>query len=286
MIERYEDVIYGRKHGMALTLDVFAPRENRNGLGLVFVVSGGWVSSRELLNDLAARFIEPFVARGYTVFALVIRSRPRFTIPDMIEDVKRGIRFVRHSAKEYSIDAERLGLYGLSAGGHLSLMAALTADDGDESSADEVERISSRVQAVAEFYGPTDFLNYGAVGENAVGRGVLGDLRSAFDFCELDLQTNCYVRITDAARIEEIAREISPIHHLHRNVPPVFIIHGDADARVPLQQSQSFARQAREAGADVELVVVPNGTHGWDDMSGEVNSMINWFDRRLLGKSK
>jgi acetyl esterase/lipase len=281
MISNSTERIYGRKHGMALTLEVLAPGENANGIGIVFVASGGWSSSRALAHDLTPRFIEPLARRGYTVFVVVPRSQPRYTIPDMKEDVQRSIRFVRYHAAEYSINAQRLGLYGLSAGGHLSLLAGLTASAGDANAEDPVERESCAVQAIAEFYGPTDFLNYGAAGKNAVGRGVLGDLKAAFDFCELDPETNTYQRITDTARVEEIARQCSPINHLRAGAPPILIIHGEADLRVPLQQSSSFLEKAQQVGALVELKVVPGQAHGWDDMSGEVESVIDWFEQNL-----
>lgn len=265
---------------MALTLDVFKPRENPNGLGVIFVVSGGWYASRILLCDLASRFMEPLAEHGYTVFAAVPSSKPRFTIPEIKDDVQRAIRFVRHHAAEYSIDAQRLGIYGLSAGGHLSLLAGLTADAGNPDAEDAVERESCAVQAIAEFYAPTDFFNYGGVGESAV-EGLLANFKSAFDFCELDLEANRYHLITDAARVEEIVRQCSPISHLRPDVPPIFIIHGDADAIVPLQQSQLFLEKAKQVGATVELQVVEGRGHGWDDMSSEVAALIDWFDRNL-----
>ena len=76
--DRQEDVIYGRKHGTALTLDVFRPRENANGIGLIWVVSGGWFSSHEAIGPT---LVQPLLDRGYTVFAVVHGSQPKFTIP-------------------------------------------------------------------------------------------------------------------------------------------------------------------------------------------------------------
>ena len=277
MIDCNRDVIYGRKHGLALTLDVHQPRDNGNGIGLVFIASGGWYSGKELADYLTPQFIEPAVLRGYMVFVVVLSSRPRFTIPEMREDVQRAIRFVRYHAKEYSIDASRLGLYGLSAGGHLSLLAALTSDDGDKESEDVYGRESCAVQAIAEFYAPTDFFNYGATGVNAVGQGLLSNFKSAFDFCELDPETNCYLRISDAARVDEIAAWCSPINHLSKDSPPIFIIHGDADEVVPVQQSQAFKERAQQVGASVELGVVPAVGHGWEDMAEEMSQVIEWF---------
>src|SRR3954454_23569185 len=89
---RKEDVIYGRKFGTALTLDVFSPKE-KNGYGLVWAVSGGWVSSHAEINKA---FVEPFTRRGYTVFAVVHGSQPKFAIPEILDDMHRAVRFIRH----------------------------------------------------------------------------------------------------------------------------------------------------------------------------------------------
>lgn len=68
LYQRTEDVVYGRKWGMALTMDVFTPREKANGAGVVFVVSGGWFSSHQAINPT---YLEELLRRGYTVFTVV-----------------------------------------------------------------------------------------------------------------------------------------------------------------------------------------------------------------------
>jgi hypothetical protein len=113
---RTEDVIYGRKAGTALTLDVLTPKKDANGAAVVWVVSGGWFSSHDQTAGLAA-FTSIFVQRGYTVFLVVHCSQPTFTIPDAIADLNRAVRFIRSHAKDYRIDPERIGIGGASAGG-------------------------------------------------------------------------------------------------------------------------------------------------------------------------
>ena len=120
--DRKEDVVYGRKYGTALTMDVFTPRKGAKGVGIIFVVSGGFFSSHEAINPV---FLRPLVDRGYTVFAVVHGSQPRFTVPEIIQDLNRSVRFIRFHARDYRIDPERIGVYGASAGGHL------THDAGD-----------------------------------------------------------------------------------------------------------------------------------------------------------
>ena len=165
-------MIYGRKFGTALTMDVFTPKQDANGLGVILVVSGGWFSSHEAIRPA---FVTPLLERGYTVFAVVHGSQPKFTIPEILQDMNRAVRFIRYHAKDYGIDPDRIGIYGGSAGGHLSLMQGTAGDEGDPKAKDPVDRVSSRVQAVACFFPPTDFLNYGKPGEVALGtRGPAG----------------------------------------------------------------------------------------------------------------
>ena len=275
---RKEDVIYGRKHGMALTLDVFTPKVKPNGLGAIFVVSGGWFSAHE---GISPAFIDPLVRRGYTVFAVVHGSQPRFTIPEAIDDLNRAVRYIRHNAKEYKVDPERLGIYGFSAGGHLSLIQGLSGDEGKLKALDLISRSPSRVKAVAAFFPPTDFLNYGKPGENALGRGILHDFRAAFEFHEYDLMKKIYVPITDEARIVEIGRKISPITHVSKDDPPTLILHGDADKLVPIQQGETLVKALTDVGVEARLVVHKGGAHGWDGIVKDCETVADWFDTHL-----
>src|SRR5687767_5690240 len=214
------DIVYGRKYGVALTMDVFTPKQNPNGAAAVFVVSGGWYSAHEIIEPAAPMFVDELLRRGYTVFAVVHGSQPKFTIPEILQDMNRAVRFIRHHAADYKVDPDRIGVYGGSAGGHLSLMQGLAGDAGDPAAKDPVDQASSRVAAVACFYPPTDFLNYGKPGEIALGRGALKDFKAPFDFQELDPKTRSFVPVTDEQKVLEIGRRISPVNHVSTDDAP------------------------------------------------------------------
>jgi acetyl esterase/lipase len=279
--ERTEDVIYGRKYGVALTMDVFTP-EKPNGLGVIFVVSGGWFSADEAIR---VEFVTPLLARGYTVFAVVHGSQPKFQIPEILQDMHRAVRYIRHHAKDYGVDPDRLGIMGGSAGGHLSLMQGAAGTPGAADAPDPVNRESSRVQAVACFFPPTDFLNYGKPGEIALGRGILKGFRPPFDFEEVDPDTKRFVEITDEAKIEEIGKQISPVTHVSADDPPMLIIHGDADTLVPIQQAQLMVDALEAAGVEAELVTRPGAAHGWGTMFEDIELFADWFDEHLAEPS-
>lgn len=272
---RTEDVVYGRKHGMALTLDVFQPSKP-NGCGLLFLVNGGWLSSKStpLMVTIRPDDYRVYLERGYTVFAVVTSSQPKFTILEEIDDVLRAARFVRHHAARFGVRPDRLGVLGSSSGGHLTLSLATRGGPGKADSADPVERESSAVQAATCFFPPTDFLNYGGLGISGVGEGPLAPLQVAFGPQAL----------TPEGR-QTLGREISPIYYVTSKLPPTLIIHGDDDKVVPLQQSESFAQRAKAENAPpVEIIVRPGKGHGWGDFwrsAEDVNAFADWFDKHL-----
>jgi acetyl esterase/lipase len=267
---RIEDVIYGRKFGTALTLDVFKPAKP-NGLGIIAIVSGGWFSAHEAINPV---LFVPLLDRGYTVFAVVHGSQPRYTVTEIEPDIHRAVRFIRHNAATYGVDPIRLGLTGGSAGGHLSLTMATQGQPGNPDAKDPVERESSQVQCVACFFPPTDFLNYGSPGEDAVGVGRLKDFKAAFG-PEAD---------TPEGR-RKLGHEISPIYFVHSNMPPILIIHGDADQLVPIYQSECFVKRCQEVGSPAKLVVHKGGGHLWPGIDKDMVLFADWFDENLRGKS-
>lgn len=269
--KRIEDVIYGRKFGTALTLDVFQPAKP-NGVGVIFVVSGGWFSSHDAIS---VGFLRPFLERGDTCFAVVHGSQPKFQIPEAMQDLNRAVRFIRHHAAEYSVDPNKLGITGGSAGGHLSLIIGTQGGPGKPDAKDPVDRESSAVQAVACLFPPTDFLNYGKEGEDGVGFGILKGFKGAFG-----------PRSDTAEGRRELGQEISPIYSITSNLPPTLIIHGDADTLVPIQQSETFVQKAKAAGAVAKLVVRSGQGHGWKDLTPDLELCADWFDQYLRGIKK
>ena len=277
--ERTDEVIYGRKHGMALTMDVFVPTANQNGAGIIMVASGGWFSSRAGIFVQAARV---YLDRGYVVFGVVHGSQPKFTIPEIVGDMHRAVRFIRANASKYKVDPNRLGITGGSAGGHLSLMQGMAGTAGNPKAKDAIDRESSRVQAVACFFPPTDFLNYGKPGEKALGSGILENYKAPFDFSSFDESARRFERISDEEKRVSIGREISPVYHVTKDDPPSLIIHGDADKLVPIQQARLIVDRLTALKVPGKLVVREGAEHGWPTIIEDVRILADWFDRYLL----
>jgi acetyl esterase/lipase len=265
-VERTDGIVYSERRGRPLTLDVLRPR-HPNGLGVLLVVSGGWRSEPRSVRPF---LLAPLLRRGYTVLAVSHLSQPEATVTEIAADMQRAVRFIRHHARDYGIDPGRLAAIGGSAGGHLSLLLATRGGPGNSAAADPVDRESSAVQAAAVFFPVTDLLNLGSSTENPGDGGPPKSFVAAF----------CPDAAARAAWPVS-GRELSPIYHITASLPPVLIVHGDADTLTPLEQSTWFQDRAREAGRTVELVVRRGKKHGWPTMLWDVRLFARWFDTYL-----
>lgn len=268
-----EDVVYGQKEGMGLTLDVLEPESGRKGIGIVVVSSGSWKSSKSNIAEEVAEFRRDhwgmgLLHNGFTVFVVRHGSGPRFHVPEMIMDVRRAVRFVRMNAEKYGIDPEHIGITSGSSGGHLALMVGLTGDDGDPDSKDPVERVSSRTQAIVAWFPPTDMINWGGK-----------DGYKLIEFVRPGLFEDMFGTIDD---IVAQLKSISPIYFVTSDDPPLLLIHGDADKTVPVQQSEVLTQKYEETGLPVKLIVQPGGPHTyWDGIEKQYEDVGGWFDKYL-----
>jgi acetyl esterase/lipase len=269
---RTEDLIYGRKFGTALTLDVFEPASEKNGCALILVVSGGFFSSKEAINP---GFCLPFLQRGYTVFAVVHGSQPRFIIPEIEQDMHRATRWIRHHAARWGLKPDKFGVLGASAGGHLSLTLGTQGGPGKPDAKDPIDRADSSVQAVACFFPPTDFANWSGPGDDACGVGRLANFKPAFG-----------PRSDTAEGRAELSKEISPLNYVTAKTAPTLIIHGDADQLVPIYQARLFETKAKAASVSFQLVVREGKEHGWDGLDRDLEILADWFDQYLRGIKK
>jgi len=262
------------KDGMALTMDVLTPKQGAKGIGLILVDSGSWKSNK---SDIAAKnlrkrdknhWAQGLLAGGFTLFVVRHGSSPRYFVPEMIKDMNRAVRYVRTIAKDYGADPNHLGITSGSSGGHLSLMAAMTGDDGNPDAEDPVERVSSRIQCAVAWFPPTDMVNWGTT------NGF-----EALNVFVPSLFLRMFGEVTD---LEKQLREISPIYFVSEQAPPLLLIHGDHDLTVPLQQSKVLHAKYEELGLPVKLIVESGGGHTyWPGIVAEYKEVWKWFDGHL-----
>ena len=249
------DVVYGHKDGMALTMDVFEPKENAKGVGLMFMVSGGWVSPWAPPEKLAPRF-QPLIDAGYTVIAVRHGSSPRYVIPEIAVDVRSALKFVSEHAKDLKIDAQRIGVFGFSAGGHLSLLLG-TRPDKDHPNGQQKD--IPHVAAVVAVFPPTDL---GPFVDPA------GPLRERFPALKFDPAQ---------------AGDYSPLMQVSSDDAPTLLVHGDKDELVPIWHSEKNVAAFDEVKVPNQLVVISGAAHGFDAAGNKkmMDSMVEWFDKHL-----
>ena len=285
MALRETDVVYGRKYGSALVMDAFRPKGDRNGAGVILVISGGLWSGPEYLRlPFFTQCIRTLAEKGYVVFAVMHGSQPKYTLLEIRDDLPRAVRYVRHHARRFGIRPDGIGILGFSSGGHLALLAATSATSGDANAEDPVDRESSALQAAVAYFPNVDLLNYGAQGRlisEHFASLKLG-VDACFDFHRWDKERGLFVPLTNAeSRV--VLRETSPLVHVTADDPPTLLFHGDQDRLVPIQQSEILVRRMREVGVECNLVVAKGEGHGWKTaLPGERDEVVRWFDRHLL----
>ncbi|HEV8606689.1 MAG TPA: prolyl oligopeptidase family serine peptidase [Tepidisphaeraceae bacterium] len=265
--ERIHDVIYGRKFGMALTMDILKPAKP-NGIGVVVMLSGGFSSDIKFIDGFGLDNFKAFTNRGDTVFFVCHGSQPKFIVAEIVPDIHRAIRFIRTNAKDYNVDPNRLGIMGASSGGYLSVMIGASGKTGDPSAKDPIDRASSQVQAVACFFPPTDLVDYGQPGR----------LFNQFEPVKFVWHT---IPVADKPREEQIKilRELSPITHISKDTAPTFIITGDNDALVPHEQSVRFIQKLEELKIPAKIDIRSGAGHGWANMGKDYELLADWFDK-------
>jgi acetyl esterase/lipase len=267
-----EDIIYGRKDGLALTMDVFQP-DKPSGIGVLVIISGGWTSSHNKIKAEWLERIKQLLNHGQTVFAIVHSSSPKYKVPDIKNDIDRAVRFVRFHSSEWGIDQNRIGIVGESSGGHLSLLQAAKGTEGNPQSKDSVDMVSSKVEAVACFFPPVDLTAFGLQGINVLSN-------PKYQHFILALTTNP----KDTVELMRTASEVSPIHYLTGAMPPTLIISGSADRTIPVEQSKLLAKRLEELGIPHRLEIREGKDHGWPDIAADYNIVADWFNQYLPNK--
>jgi acetyl esterase/lipase len=237
------NVIYSEAGGVKLAMDIYLPRDTNSAVQpvMMYVHGGGWRTGDK---DMLAMMAGPMelLRRGYVVVSINYRLAPEFKFPAMLEDGKCAVRFLRAHAKDYGLDAGHIGVMGDSAGGHLAALLGLTdATAGFEGMGWTNE--SSRVQAVVDLYGPSDF-TLGPTNLNTMAGRI---------FKETFGPTNA----TDS-----IIWRASPASYVSSNAPPFLIFHGNKDGLVDMKQSTLLRDRLRAVGVEAEFMVITNYAHG------------------------
>ena len=240
----YRDLPYVTNGHERQKLDLYLPRDGGNLPLIINIHGGAW---RDGSKELDARL--DYLPRGYAVASINYRLSQHALFPAQIEDCKAAVRWLRANAAKYNLDPNHFAAWGSSAGGHLAAMLG-AAGDAKEFDVGENLEVSSCVQAVVDYFGPTDFLQMDAhrlpnsqshdAGESPESKLIGGPV---------------------LANKEKAARA-NPITYVTKNAPPFLICHGDADPLVPHHQSELLEAALKKAGVPVTLYIVKGAGHG------------------------
>lgn len=256
------DIDYAEVDGTSLRLDLYLPdpRPSEPVPLVLWVHGGGWRAGSK-----QPTYAPDTLGEDYAVASVDYRLSDVALFPAQIHDVKAAVRFLRANADRFGIDPDRFGAWGSSAGGHLVALLGVTCDDEAlEGTVGNHLDQSSCVQAVCDFYGPTDFSALpDQRGENA-RRPMAEDQLIGGSVEDL----------------EDLAALASPIAHVSADDPPFLIMHGSDDGTVPVEQSIAFDAALRAAGVDSTLLVVEGAGHSLP--RAESVHVKVWFDSRFL----
>lgn len=261
------DVKFTQGRQRPLKMDILYPKTlpAKPMPGLVWIHGGAWCEGNK---EEGFKPLLPFARQGYLCASIEYRLSHEAIFPAQIEDCKCAVRFLRAHAKELHLNSDRIGVWGRSAGGHLAALLGTTNHVEELEGEGGWENFSSCVQAVCDWFGPTDFLKI-----DDFPRKVK---HSAADAPEALLIGGI------VAENQEKAMRANPIAYVTEDAPPFAIFHADDDLIVPLNQSQLLFEALQQAGVEVSLEIVKGGGHGKKfDSPLLLAQLENFFYRHL-----
>ena len=263
--KRINDIQYAMLGDHALQLDLHLPGETNQSPLVVWVHGGAWRSGSK--NKMPLGFL---VDAGFTVASVDYRLSPVAKFPAQVHDCKAAIRFLRAKSKTYGYAADRIGIAGSSAGGHLVAEIGVTNNHAElEGTVGDHPDQSSSVHAIADYYGPTNF-------KTILKQSTPHGLSVRVPALDLLLGGGPEAK----PKLAELA---SPVFHVDEKDPPLLLIHGDQDPQVPINQSHELHAKYKEMKLDVQFEVVHGGAHGGRAFFDEKRRklLLDYFNRTL-----
>ncbi len=255
------DLVYTKAGSTELKLDLARPAEGEGPFPAVVVIhGGGWRGGskdgmRNVLNELARR--------GYVAISPQYRFCPKDVFPAQVHDVKAAVRWLRSNRAKYKVDPDHVGAMGFSAGGHLSLMLGVTGPSDGLEGETTAEAPSSRVQAVVNYFGPTDLA---ARDIPEASRPLVKDFLGG-----------------TPDEKPEAAAKASPLTYVTKDDAPTLTFQGTKDPLVPYTQAVKLTDAMTASGVAGRVDLLIGAGHGWrgDDLKRTMDETYSFFDKYL-----
>jgi acetyl esterase/lipase len=258
------DIAYAPEHGRRGLLDVYAPRSGGDGAPVLFQIhGGGWMIGDK--RQQALPLMLHLARRGWVCVSANYRLSPKATFPDHIVDCKRALRWIRDHVAEYGGDPGFVVATGGSAGGHLSSLLALSAND--PAFQPGFESADTRVEGCVPFYGVYDFTN---AWKTQPDDGIHQVLER-------------YIMKRPIATHRKDYEQASPMHRIHAGAPPFLVVHGTHDSLAPVEEARVFVELLRKTSRSaVGYVELPAAQHAFEVFhSPRTSHVIRAVDRFL-----
>lgn len=227
-----------------------APKDKATGAAIVVLPGGGYRNLSDVKEgSVVAGYLNSI---GVSAFVLKYRLGPKYGQPNQLLDASRAMRIVRSRANEWGIDANRIGILGFSAGGHLASTMATHFDTGNTNSTEEIEKMSSRPDLQILIY---PVITMGEFTHKGSKQNLLGENPS-----------------------EELIKKYSNELQITKETPPAFIVHGVDDKTVPVENSLQYVQALRKNGVPFEFHLYERGPHGFG-LGGNDPILSTWKDR-------
>lgn len=289
----YTDIPYKTVDGKKVALDIFLPKtQDQKSFPVVIQIhGGGWVEGNKDIpaDTYTEKTVLQFLHNGFAVVSIDYRlASKEVHFPAMIEDTKDAIRWVRKNAAQYGFDTHNIGTWGGSAGGHLALLAAYSADSDFVGDAD-LAHYSSKCNYVLDNFGPTEL---SAIFQVNAGKFKLWIMK-LFAPKLIDIRSKLIFAVTGKLISDQTKPEIntfmdsiSPLKFVD-NAVPTQILHGNKDQVVPLSESENLRTALQNRNIISELVIVDKGNHGFSNISEEqqnqlAQKMVDFAKSQLL----
>jgi acetyl esterase/lipase len=247
--------------------DIYSPlnHDATKSLPGIIVIHGGGFNDGDKARGRELNISENLTLQGYVCMSInykLRRMKDQVTWPQSVYDTKAAVRYMRKEAKNLGVDPDKIGAIGCSAGMNLSMMLATTgpADGFDVVKDEPYQDISPKVNCAVGFYGAVDLMNY-------------HDMKM-------------FAKTREEA--PELYKKGSPINYLDAKDAPMLLVHGTADETVPLSQSESYLKVAKEKGAPCTLEIIPGAPHTFDlqPKQRDLRPLVTaFFDQHLKGKT-
>ena len=264
-----ENIVYKTgKKGTPVTLDLYIPKNaSIDKLPvLIYVHGGGWIEGDKVVytDNYLENTIVKLMAKQYAVISInytLLNESTHFPLP--LDDTKDAIRWVRKNAEEYNFDIHNIGLFGASAGAHLSLLAAYTPDNTFLGSPD-LSSYSAKVNYVVDHYGPADLNKLFHTRLGVIPVSMIGRISKKIVILQQNLVKGLsgYDIKKDQDRAIDYLKTISPVTYAENGVPTL-IVQGNKDKIVPLSQSKKLYRKLKRAKVETSLIIIDNGVHSF-----------------------